>query len=128
LRERQVGIFHNYTIDIFGWRLAIKVHRGVKRVHLKTLCSRWLEDNFKIDSNIEHVNVLPQKEIDKTLGLIGVAFDFTLGNSEGNAIAFFDADEVALVSNNPVDVFKGIDIKYWNENSERIEEEIKQCL
>jgi hypothetical protein len=97
-------------------------------VPLRTLCSRWLEDNFKINSNIEHVHVLPQKEIDKPLGLIGVEFDFTFGNSEGNAIAFFDADEVALASHNPADVFRGIDIEYWRENSERIEEEIKQCL
>jgi hypothetical protein len=97
-------------------------------VHLKTLCSRWLEDNFKIDSNVEHVIVLPQNEIDKALGLIGVEFDFTFRNSEGNCTAFFDADEVALVSNNQVDVFRGIDLEYWRENSGRIEEEIKHCL
>jgi hypothetical protein len=97
-------------------------------VHLKTLCSSWLEDNFKIDSIIEHVKVLPQKEIDKALDIICVEFDFTYGDSEGSAIAFFDVDEIALVSNNQADVFRGIDVEYWRENSEKMEEEIKQCL
>jgi hypothetical protein len=92
------------------------------------VCARWLEENFKIISSIDRVKVLPQKEIDKSLGLVGIEFEFKSGDSEGNAVAFFDVDEVALLSLNQVDVFKGIDIRYWRENSDRIEEEIKQCL
>jgi hypothetical protein len=97
-------------------------------MHLKTLCSSWLEENFKINSNIDHVHVLPQKELDNALGLIGIEFNFTSGNIEGNAIAFFDADEVAFASHKQVAMFGGIDLEYWRENSERMEEEIKQCL
>jgi hypothetical protein len=97
-------------------------------VHLKTLCSRWLAENFKIDSNIEHVQVLPQKEIDKALDIRGIEFDFTFGNSECNAVAFFNVEELTSVSHNSEDMFRGIDLDYWRKNSENIEEAIKQSL
>lgn len=95
---------------------------------MKTLCAKWLEDNFKIVSRIERVKVLPQKEIDKALGLVVVEFKFTFGDTEGNAGAFFDTDEVARASQKSEDVFREIDIEYWRENSAKMEEEIKQCL
>jgi hypothetical protein len=63
---------------------------------IETMCAKWLERNFGINPEIGNISVLPQAEIDKVLGLVGVEFDFTYGNGhEGNSTAFLDYIDVS---------------------------------
>jgi hypothetical protein len=64
-------------------------------MRIEAMCEEWLERNFRIAPKIECLNILPQKEIDKSLGLVGVEFEFTYENNiEGNSTAFFEFDEI----------------------------------
>jgi hypothetical protein len=64
-------------------------------MRIEAMCAEWLERNFRIFPTIERFNILPQKEIDKALSLVGVEFEFTYENGhEGNSTAFFDFNKI----------------------------------
>lgn len=64
-------------------------------MNIEELCARWLEENFNITPQVQAVRLLPQAEIDKGLGLMGVEFDFTISTGEvGSSVVFFEIDRI----------------------------------
>ena len=62
----------------------------IKR-NLGVHCNNWLKENFKIDGIIEKIKILDQEEIDKTLNLVCVQFNFVCSDGmEGESVAFLD--------------------------------------
>jgi hypothetical protein len=93
-----VGLFPSFMRNIFSSKLNID-GEGASKMRIEDMCRAWLEDNFKISPKIEGYKILPRKEIDKALGLVGIKFDFTSQNLRGESTAFLDFYEVFQASN-----------------------------
>jgi hypothetical protein len=64
---------------------------------LAEICREWLYENFGIEAEVTAVRLLEKEEIDRKLGLIGVAFEFIDSDSGiGDGVAFFREEEVRL--------------------------------
>jgi hypothetical protein len=72
-------------------RIKYKQAEGDRTNFYKDLCSKWLLENFGIDAEINEMEILEPKEIDKTLGLTGIKFSFSDGKGLiGDTVAFID--------------------------------------
>jgi len=66
----------------------------IKR-NLGVHCMNWLKENFKIDGIIKKIKILDEEEIDKTLNLVCLQFNFVCSDGmEGESVAFLEKNLV----------------------------------
>ncbi len=64
-----------------------------KKIEIK--CVRWLRDKFNIDAKVLSMKPLTREEIDTSLGLLGIKFDFKTHDGRiGDSVVFFKLEEI----------------------------------